>query len=361
MKNLLEYVKEKSYYLLGLTVIIIIILIIVSSCSNGSGAKSYDKIEENMVLAANKYYNKHPNLLPNEDGNSVKVNIGTLIDAEVLEDVKDPNNSANSCSGYVEVTKVGEEYSYIPFLTCVGNYEPEYLADKIKNVGVDEYNNGVYLMDNEYVYRGNVVNNYVLFNDLMWRILKVDSAGDIKLVLAKKTEDYFSWDTLYNSDAGYNSGDTRNFQITSIRKTLNSYYDIFTKENKTKIVSKNLCIGSLAYDEGYNASKECSAIKENQKVGLLNPTDYQKASLDGACIYYGSGECTNFNYLASADINTWLLNPSTKNSYTVLYLSGSIGQTYASNSKRINPVIYLSGKVITNAGDGSFANPYKIK
>ena len=47
MKNIIEYIKDKSYYLLGGIVVVIILLIIINACSKSSG--SYDKIEQKMV------------------------------------------------------------------------------------------------------------------------------------------------------------------------------------------------------------------------------------------------------------------------------------------------------------------------
>ena len=170
MKNIIEYIKDKSYYLLGGIVIVIILLIIINACSNSSG--SYDKIEQKMVNAAKSYYASHKKNLPKEENGTVTVTISTLIESELLKEVKDPNNKDQDCSGYVEVTKVGKEYSYTPFLVCKGNYEPKYLTDIVKSSKQDEYGNGVYEMGGEYVYRGDDVKNYVSFNNQLKLIVK---------------------------------------------------------------------------------------------------------------------------------------------------------------------------------------------
>ena len=361
MKNLWNFIKDKSYYFLGGTVIIIILVIIISSCSGGSG-NSYEEIEEKMVSAATSYYEDRENALPKEDGGSVRVSIASLVEAELLNEVTDPNDSSNVCSGYVEVTKVGDEYSYVPFLVCEGNYEPEYLVDKIKEVKTDELGNGVYTINDEYVYRGADVDNYVSFNDILWRIIKIDKEGDIKLVKAERTSETYSWDTKYNSESDTTSGNTTDYLLTDIRQTLNTYYEeTFTKENKSKIISKDICVGRIAITDDFNAEKECSVIKEDEKVSLLNATDYQNASLDTGCTNLSSNECINRNYLASDNIYTWLLNASSQDTYRVLYLYSTLGTSYASNERRINPVIYLSGKVITSEGKGTLEDPYVIK
>lgn len=379
MKNIIEYIKDKSYYLLGGIVVVIILLIIINACSNGSGG--YDKIEQKMVNAAKSYYASHEKNLPKEENGTVKVTINTLIEAELLKEVKDPNNKDQDCSGYVEVTKVGKEYSYTPFLVCKGNYEPKYLTDIIKESKQDEYGNGVYEMGGEYVYRGDDVKNYVSFNNQLWRIVKIDSEGDIKLVSAYHSEDYYSWDDSYNSEKKSDVGNTTDYLHTNIRKSLNSYYKSnFSKDEKAKMVSKNLCIGKYNVGESlidedlsddltveFSTEKECSAIKENEKVGLLVASDYKNASLDSGCTKLDSNECTNRNYLylneddEKSEINTWLLNSSSRNTYQVLYLDQTLDILNASSSKYVNYVIYLNDKVITLNGKGTYKNPYIVK
>lgn len=365
MKNIIEYIKEKSYYLLGGIVVVIILLIIINACSNSSG--SYDKIEQKMVSAAKNYYASHEKNLPKEENGTVKVTINTLIEAELLKEVKDPNNKDQDCSGYVEVTKVGKEYSYTPFLVCKGNYEPKYLTDIVKESKQDEYGNGVYEMGGEYVYRGDDVKNYVSFNNQLWRIVKVDSEGDIKLVLANYTKDSYAWDDAYNEDKKNSVGITTDYLHTSIRKKLNDYYkNNFSKDSKSKMVSKDLCVGKYDVDDEttdiFSVEKECSITKENEKVGLLNASDYKNASLSETCSEVKSLGCENRNYLSNSDeFNTWLLNSSSKSTYEVLYLDESVNVTIASRSKKLNYVIYISNKIMILNGNGSYSKPYLIK
>lgn len=360
MKNIIDYIKDKIYYILGGTVVIIILLVLISSCS--SGGRTYESIEQSMVNAAKEYYSSRKNKLPKEEETTIKVTTGTLVEAELLNEITDPKNKEQTCSGYVEVTKVGDEYSYMPFLTCKGNYEPKYLTDIVKSVKTDEYGNGVYTINNELVYRGDDVNNYVSFNDQLWRIVKVDSEGDIKLVLAKKTEDTYNWDDAYNSEKNDYVGITTDYLHTNIRKALNDYYENnFTKESKAKMVSKNLCVGKYLITDNFSIEKECSIIKENEKVGLLNATDYQNASLDSGCTNLQSNECTNYNYLSSDDFTTWLLNSSSENTYTVLNLRNGIDESRASREMKINPVINITAKTVILTGNGTKEEPYEVK
>ena len=361
MKKIIDYIKDKIYYVLGFTVLVIVILIIINACSNRSG--SYEDIENDMVEAAKEYYSNRKNRLPKEDDGTVEVSIGTLIDAELLEEIVDPKNKNQTCSGHVEVTKVGDDYSYTPFLTCKGNYEPEYLTDIIKNVKTDEYGNGIYEIGEELVYRGEDVNNYVQFNNQLWRIVKMDAEGDFKLVLAQRTDESYAWDDAYNSERDSNVGITTDYLHTNIRKVLNDYYEEnFTTDSKAKIVSKNLCVGKYAQTDEFSVDKECSTVKENDKIGLLTASDYKNASLDENCTKLDSNECSNYNYLAdSSSINTWILNSSSADTFRVYYISETIRRSNASSTKRINPVIFISSKAIVSEGKGTLDKPYIIK
>ncbi len=361
MDNLLNFIKEKSYYLLGGTVLIIVLLIIISSCSNG--ASSYEKIESNMVKAAKSYFNANSDKLPKEDGGVVKITNSTLIDSEYLKEFKDPEDKNNSCSGYVEVTKEKEEYFYTPFLNCPGNYEAKYLIDEIKNVGVDELGNGIYNIGDEYIYRGEYVYNYLSFADQMWRILKIDADGDIKLIATEEyDEERFVWDSKYNHEMKEYIGDNSNYLLTNMRKVLHDFYDnVFYDEEKAKIVYKNICLGSVKIGEPYNAQKECSKIHENEKVSLMNPSDFKNATLDSYCINIGDAACTNRNYLAGSGVNTWVINPAEGNNYTQLTFNFNFATKKTNRDNKVHPVIYLTSKVILKSGDGSYQNPYTIK
>ncbi len=359
MKNIINYIKDKSYYFLGGTIIIIVLLIIINSCS--SSGNSYEAIEQNMVSAAKEYYANHKSNLPKEENGSVQVTINTLIEAELISEVVDPKNKEQTCTGYVQVKKVEDDYVYIPFLTCKGNYEPEYLVDKIKNSKLDEYGNGVYEIDGEYVYRGDDVNNYITFNNQTWRIVSIDSEGDVKIVFNDKDNERYAWDTAYNSEKNKEYGVTTDYLRTDIRKMLNDYYEnVLTVKVKANLVSKTLCVGGLKVGDTSTKEIECSITKVDEYVGLLTVRDYQLASLDQGCTGYNKQECTNYNYI-SDDISSWLLTKNSENSYEVYFLNKTITPQKASTSRKVSPVVFLSKDTIILEGKGTQDEPYVIK
>ncbi len=360
MKNIIEYIKDKSYYLLGGIVIVIILLIIINACSNSSGG--YDKIEQKMVNAAKSYYASHKKNLPKEENGTVKVTISTLIESELLKEVKDPNNKDQDCSGYVEVTKVGKEYSYTPFLVCKGNYEPKYLTDIVKSSKQDEYGNGVYEMGGEYVYRGDDVKNYVSFNNQLWRIVKIDKENNIELVYNIKDNSLKSaWDSRYNSEIDRDYGITTDYLQSDIRKTLDKFDDEKLNEDaKARLVKKDICVGKKALEAAESATDECS-ITQNEKVGLLVISDYKNASLDENCTRYDNRSCINRNYLSNSEINSWLLTTVSDNTYEAYYIDEEIKVTKANRVRNIYPAVYLNKNTIVVSGKGTVDKPYKIK
>lgn len=360
MKNIIEFIKDKAYYLLGGTVLILIIVIAISACSSNSFS-SYTNIENKMVSSAKKYYNSNSNMLPKEENGKVRVSIATLVDEELIKEVYDIKDKNNKCSGYVEVTKVGNDYSYIPFLTCKGNYEPKYLSDKVKDAKPDEYGNGSYEIDGEYIYRGDDVNNYVKFNNRLWRIVKVDKDGDIEVILSEELKELrMPYDNSYNSSVNHNYGIVTNYGKTYIRKNLKSYYESeFDKDSKAKMVTKNLCVGSYNEGDEYNKEKDCSVVAENEAIGLLTAYDYKMASLSDECVKLTDNACSNYNYLS--DVYTWLSNTNSNSSYEAFYLNKNIRSTYAKTRIVIQPVIYLSKDILTLEGVGTLEKPYIIK
>ena len=361
MSKVLDFVKEKSYILLLGTVLLIIILIIVTSCS-GNKMGSYESIESSMVDAARDYYSSKEHLLPKEDGNTVKVSISTLVDLELLDEVIDPNNKEQACTGYVEVTKLEGEYAYVPFLTCPGNYEPKYLTDLVKESSLDEYGNGVYNINGEYIYRGDDVNNYVKFADHNWRILRVNAQNEIKLILVDNTKEKYIWDSTYNIVENKYDGVTTDYFYTNMRKVLVNFYNTkFSSYAKANIVKKDWCMGSLDLYEDFNSVKECSKIIEQEYVGLMNISDYGVATLDVNCTKPNQPQCTNRNYMVSAGISTWTMNLVEGSTSRVhVYTHGSIYTKKAADDYKINPVIYLSPKTIAE-GNGTYEEPFIIK
>lgn len=357
---MIEFIREKSYYLLGGTVILIILIVIIAGCSNKKSG--YGSIEDKMIKAAASYYANRKNGLPKIDGDTVDVDINTLIEAKLLKEVKDPKDKNNTCSGHVTVTNVDGEYDYMPYLYCEGNYELKKLSDIVKSSEVDEYGNGVYEINDSYVYRGDELDNYVSFDGYLWRIVSMNQDGVIRIVRVHDSdEEEFTYDDRYNSEVEENYGITDDFLYTEMRKTLSNYYKDLDTDIKAHLVKSNICVGSVGVDQHSSDANECAQLEKNMYVGLLRMSDYENASLDQKCLNFNMFECTNRNYLATTEVKSWLLTKAAENNYQVYYLSDHIIKRDAVSYEFIAPVLSLKNNTYIEEGKGTLDEPYVIK
>jgi len=263
----------------------------------------------------------------------------------------------------------------------------------------------------EYRYEGTdtEVENYVWFNNELWRIIGAFPGGTPSTVTedgtfvqgdaAPSTENTvkiirndvigsFAWDkddtnNWLNSELNTNilnnlylnslSG-TCNFYSTSVSKTcsfesngLGNVGDYLTN------VTWNLGGYSSApnpqdmynYERG-NTVYSGRPYLTTAKVGLMYPSDYGYATSSDSC---QTG--TNLSSYGSCGSNGWILkngnewtqSPYSSNNFYVWYVSSlayvNYGGTYSGYGVR--PVVYLKSNVYVTGGSGSINNPYQIR
>ena len=180
----------------------------------------------------------------------------------------------------------------------------------------DKYESG------RYIYRGSEPNNYIEFNDELWRIISKETDGTYKIIrdeLLPQNEGYttMAYDEAYNrptenntycndpsgsGSCGVYAAVSGIFQTpdgkysgtvtedSSIKEYLNNtYYPTLTGIAKTQVQSHAFNIGSVQYlDESGNDSIEKNIAGEKMyqwtgNVGLINVSDLLKASTNIAC------------------------------------------------------------------------------
>ena len=357
IRSLDKDLLKKLGIVMGAIVILFIILIIFMIIQGGK--LSYNQIEEKMISSAKNYYNDFPDQLPQTNNGVVTISSDKLVELKYMKDLsKLVKNKSDVCSGQVSVTKNDETYLYSSTLNCGDNYKTKKLKDVLVEKVVDN-DNGIYKIGEDYVFRGDNVDNYVSFADKIWRVLRVNSDGTIRLIDTTR-RDSVVWDDRYNSDKEYNIG-INDYNVSRIKDTLESIYDEFTDIDKAYMVKQRLCIGKRDEDSEDNSGNiECSNVVENQNIGLINVYEFPIASLSNACKKPSDPECTNYNYLADMT-STWTLNADSKTSYKVFKMSGEVFITNASNSSSIKPVIVINSQVNYVDGDGTEENPYTFK
>ena len=351
------------YIIAGAVVLILIISFLIIVANKGSKkAGSYSKVESNMISAAKSYYKKYPDSLPVTDGGKVNVSADTLIENSFLKPFSEMVDKGVECSGHVDVYKVGEAYSYFPYLNCGSDYESVTLSKKIISSVVTS-GDGLYFYGDRYIFRGEYPNNYIKFNDKIWRIIGVNNDGSIKMVYADKKAERNAWDDRYNSDKDGYYG-INDFRVSRMLQYLNEMYENNTyvsEDNKALLVKHDWCIGKVSQEESSISSlRLCSDVYSDLYIGAVQIDDILLPSLDSKCVSIYDNECTNYNYFYT--INTgWTLNAYADDTYSVFNSNtGVVSYKRASNESFIRPVINLNSDVLYKSGTGSSEDPYVI-
>ena len=243
----------------------------------------------------------------------------------------------------------------------------------------------------DYRYIGANPNNYVMFNDELWRIIGVFTVDDGKgnmeqrVKIIKNDYIYGRFDLNDNSDwatstlsANLNSGDYWNDGLTNDAKSMlenalwylgdtKSYQDDI--EGMTNYIYLNERGHTVYSDRG---------ISWIGKVGLMYSSDYGYATSGG--LETDRNTCLNIklsNWKSASNCyqNNWIYNligehvPTTvtinhldSQPFVVLgiYSDGSFTGIHAFNGVEVRPTVYLKSTIKIIDGDGSSSNPYII-
>ena len=280
----------------------------------------------------------------------------------------------------------------------------------------DQYETG------RYIYRGSEPNNYIQFNNELWRIVAKETDGTYKIVrdeLLPQNEGYttMAYDESYHRSTQNNTYCTDSYngcgvyaavsgtfqtpngnysgtvtEDSSIKEYLNdTYYPTLTGIAKTQMQSHTFNIGSVQYlYESGNDSIEKNIAGEKMykwtgNVGLINVSDLLKASTNTACksttdqvnkLMQRPPEITcDSNYLLdtlSDSTSYWTINAASQESLDasaaawivelrmsgLVYANAKEGQV--TNRTGVRPVIFLKSSIQITGGDGTKSNPFVI-
>lgn len=371
MSNLNEYIKKigsKNLIIIGIVIIVVITCIVGGSLLyyNFFYKKSFSEIEDIMVSSAKSYYSKNKSELPGEIGSNTEIDVSTLVSREYMKSIADyVKNEDVACKAKVNVTNVNNSYRYVPILDCGKYYATETMVSHIKdNEEVVSEKEGLYSINEDLVFRGEKINNYVSFAGHSWRIIKI--SGDKLFLIFNDKLDKQAWDDRYNTERKSNVG-INDYSVSRIRDYMNSLYSgntLFSDSDKLLLSNFNLNIGKVSEnDDGKNIELERSNIIENQFIGLITIRDYMNASLDSNCTATTNPSCINYNFIVDYDYNFYSMTGDKDTSYNVYQIDNSTGayMTKASASSYIRPVVSIVKDAIYVSGDGTSKNPYKFK
>lgn len=208
----------------------------------------------------------------------------------------------------------------------------KYAAQTIKeNSGIVYENSGLYMAGTDFVFKGDVLNNYVSYSDKLWRIAKLNQDGTVKLVL--------------NEDANVD-----NYSLTNTNYGNSIVYDYLNNDFLTTLVDTDKFLSEMVVcSDIINdlTNINCNQKLEKQKVALIDVNDFTSSIIN---------ESTYIN----TENAIWTINPSDENKMWVAYNNK---MTMVSISERygIRPVITLNSNVKIKSGEGTGSNPYVLE
>ena len=216
-------------------------------------------------------------------------------------------------------------------------------------------------------YYGATPNNYVSFNNELWRIIGVID-GKIKIIRNESI-----------GEMEWASNRKNNWNNASLKSYLNGeYYNSIDGTYKSMISEETYYLGgatssnyqTLTASGYYDIERSNNVYGSNptstiQYIGLMYPSDYGYAagsSCLSTVLYYYNISCKNSDYL-SIGVTEWLQAPAASHSDTAAYLfsPGYVGTLYnVANSYAVRPVLYLTSETQIIGGDGSQENAFKL-
>ena len=362
----LKQLDRKVYVMGGIilgAVVLLVILLLVIKLLAGPG-NNYAKLEQQLVKASQKYLKANPDFVP-QDGESIELDSATLVSAGSISELS--KHIKDTCTGRVLVMNNGGNALYLPHLDCT-NYTTSHLYDRIIEDSLvadseNPYESGLYEVNGEYIFKGKDVNNYISFGGLLWRVIKIDENGNLRVVKTTAEKAKKIWDNKYNTSVEKPYG-INDYENSFLRDTLKQGYDSIAQEqNKMHLIPHDVCIGKRSEkNKDISYDVDCSEVLEGEYISVINTLDFPMASLDENCTTVGAGSCVNYNYLADTITTSWTSIGSADNTYEVYDISGGyVNALRARNTVSYYWVIYLSGQELYTTGSGSAKDPYIIK
>lgn len=390
---------KKGFTLMELLAVIIVLSILsvivfpnVVKIINKSKENLYQAQLRDLEIVTKNFSLDHKELLDKNYLNDIYISLSTLKKSRYLEEniIKNPktgkemlgcmkmsynydNNQYNyeyldidcdndsSLSGYLITYNNGFELKEVgTIIKSVYDQILKTYEGTISTIGgtID----GLYDIDDEYVFRGSDPHNYVRLGNGGDRYRIISMNKNDKTIKLIKTDPESSSYSKDNSNV-FISSSVSDYLLNFITKGSLSQYS-------SKVVdSSKWSNGSI--DINNNINYEVLKSVENtssisNRLGLINVSDYVISSLDSTCLNnFMSSSCKNNNYLYElfTTSSVWTMNGFSSGIITIENgiitnhnLNSSIDSSY-----RIYPVIILKKSIAIKSGSGVSKDPYVIE
>ena len=239
----------------------------------------------------------------------------------------------------------------------------------------------------DYRYIGANPNNYVTFNNELWRIIGVFTVEDgngnteqrIKIVRNEKLSSSMQWA----------SNNINEWSTATLNTYLNGdYYNALDTTSKSMIADTKYYLGGRAFDSTthFGSTPDMYAwergttvysgrsISWNGKIALMYPSDYtytyalgvdNTCYTDGYKCYSGLGGTPTKGWIYNTNSNSYqrLLSPGSGDSYGAftLFVLGNVHYYSSNDSYGVRPSLYLVSNIKIDSGEGTEQSPYSLK
>lgn len=189
---------------------------------------------------------------------------------------------------------------------------------------------GLYRENGLYVYKGENVNNYIKYSNMIWRIVRTNVDGSLEIIL----DDYINilaWDFKGNE---------------YIKSDIHAYLnDVFVKSLNTDLLANtSICTEVMDSIDKFS----CNKTNVDYLVKLIPANDFLNSIMDGK------------TYISKKDELVWL-GTTAKEEKAWLANGGNISTSEDNNTYFIKPVVTLKNSTQLMGGNGTIDNPYQIE
>ncbi len=188
---------------------------------------------------------------------------------------------------------------------------------------------GLYRVSGAYIYKGTKVDNYIEFNNTLWRIIKINSDGSVEMA----TDSYINaldWNTTITD---YSNSD--------IRAYLNDIY--LNTLNKDMLTNVTYCTDLVTT----LSNVTCNSSNSDDYVRLLGITEFLNSQVNSS------------TFLADSNNYIWLYNSNEK---SVWHTNGTgLGASDADSGYLVKAVVHVKNSAQLLSGTGTKEDPYVIE
>ena len=319
-----------------------------------------------------------------ERNSTVVFSVSLIID----ESVATEGDTSKVLSYKIEGTGLVHDSQDLSFILTYCDEHPQEAACQILAKGETEELKFDGTVDNNLRYVGSDPNNYVSFNNELWRIIGVFNNID-NGTGTKETRLKIIRSEPYSTGTAWDIGNDNDWTTASLQEELNgTYLNSIESLYQGMIDNTKWNLGGSSTNDDVTVSMFYERERGTEvysgrptewigKIGLMYPSDYGYATAGGSTtnretclntelynwISSNVSDCDNNDWLYDSENHQWTLTSYSSASNLVfhVYSNGRVSYHNADNLQRaVFPALYLSSNVKISGGDGSESSPFTL-